>query len=216
MYTSKYIGRLEILTGVQNIFSRGEKIIVYRCISERELAYMIGIETYINSPHGSNTFKYERGIPYKHFFYYYESAISFMDAQNKDRYHDKYSIIMAYDILNEHFGLGQYNLECVPENLKDSLLQYFKTIYYPEFAIPDSCISTDMIVGIGTKTRITPLTREYYDQITESILESEKSFLEYEKWLFNNGTNVSINKVLQYKDNLFPIGDGIEFTKSCT
>lgn len=192
-------------------------MIVYRCVSERELAYMIGIETYINAPHGSNTFKYEKGIEYKHFFYYYDSAISFMDAQNKDRYHDKYSIIMAYDIsneiLNKHFGLGQYNLECVPENLKDSLLQYFKTIYYPEFAIPANFITTDMIVGIGSKTRITPLTREYYDQMTESILESEKSFLEYEKWLFNNGTNVSMDKVLNYKNSLFPIGD--KSIKSC-
>lgn len=186
-------------------------MIVYRCVSERELANMIGIETYINAPHGSNTFQYEKGIIYKHFFYYYDSAISFMDAQNQDRYYDKYSIIMAYDISNEilngYFGLGQYNLKCVPKRLKDSLLQFFKTIYYPEFAIPTNFITTDMIVGIGTKTRITPLTREYYDQITESILESEKSFLEYEKWLFDNGTDVTIEKVLEYKNGLFPIGD---------
>lgn len=33
---------------------------------------------------------------------------------------------MTYDIndeiLKEHFGLGQYNLECVPKKLKDSIL----------------------------------------------------------------------------------------------
>ena len=32
-------------------------MIVYRCISERELACMIGIPNYINAPHGKNTFK---------------------------------------------------------------------------------------------------------------------------------------------------------------
>ena len=79
---------------------------VYRCISECELACMIGISSYKNTPHGKNTFNYEKDIQYKHFFYYYDLAISFMDAQNYDRYYDKYSIIMAYDInielLNDH------------------------------------------------------------------------------------------------------------------
>lgn len=186
-------------------------MIVYRCVSDCELAYMVGVDTCINGPHGSNTFKYEKGIIYKHFFYYYDSVISFMDAQNHDRYYDKYSIIMVYDIsndiLNEHFGLGQYNFEYVPDRLKDGLLQYFKTIYYPEFAIPTNLIKTDMIVGIGTKTRITPLTRKHYDLITESIIESEKSFLEYEKWLFDKGTDVAIEKVLRCKKRLFPIDD---------
>lgn len=184
-------------------------MIVYRCVSERELAYMIGIKTHINAPHGRNTFKYEKGITYKHFFYYYDSAISFMNIQNEDRYYDKYSVIMAYkipdELLNEHFGLGEYNLAWVPADLKDCLLQYFEIIYYPEFAIPDTFITTDMIVGIGNQTRITPFNREYYDQVTNSVLKSEKAFVEYEKWLFNNGTNVSSEKVLEYKDTLFPI-----------
>ena len=76
-------------------------MVVYRCVSERELACMIGIDSFINSPHGKNTFEYEKGIQYKHFFYYYDSAISFMDSQNYDRYYDKYSIIMVYDIKHE-------------------------------------------------------------------------------------------------------------------
>lgn len=55
-------------------------MIVYRCISVRELACMIGIPNYINAPHWENTFKYNKDIKYKHFFYYYNSAISFMDS----------------------------------------------------------------------------------------------------------------------------------------
>jgi len=155
-------------------------MIVYRCVSERELACMIGIDSFINSPHGKNTFEYEKDIQYKHFFYYYDSAISFMDAQNCDRYYDKYSIIMAYDIKNEilkkYFGLGQYNLECVRDELKDSILRYFKTIYYPEFAIPNSLITKGMIVGIGNKKRITPVSYVYYDDMSDIIRRNEQDF----------------------------------------
>ena len=186
-------------------------MIVYRCVSERELACMIGISNYVNAPHGKNTFNYEKNIQYKHFFYYYDSAISFMDAQNIDRYYDKYSTIMAYDInaelLKEYFGLGQYNLECVPKELKDSILQYFKTIYYPEFAIPSSLIKKDMIIGIGNKKRITPISYVYYDTMSDTVTKNQKSFLEYEKWLFENGTNLSEKKVLENRKKLFPLGE---------
>lgn len=186
-------------------------MIVYRCVSERELACMIGISNYVNAPHGKNIFNYEKNIQYKHFFYYYDSAISFMDAQNIDRYYDKYSTIMVYDInaelLKEYFGLGQYNLECVPKELKDSILQYFKTIYYPEFAIPSSLIKKDMIIGIGNKKRITPISYVYYDTMSDTITKNQKSFLEYEKWLFENGTNLSEKKVLENRKKLFPLGE---------
>lgn len=186
-------------------------MVVYRCVSVREIATMIGITSFINAPHGNNTFKYEKDIQYKHFFYYYDSAISFMDSQNNDRYYDKYTLIMAYDIkdelLKEYFGLGEYNLKCVSKKLKDSILQYFKTIYYPEFAIPNSLVTKEMIVGIGDKKRITPISYIYYDDMIDIIRESEKSFLEYEKWLFANGTEVSKEKILENSKFLFPIGE---------
>lgn len=85
-------------------------MIVYRCISEQELACMMGIPNNVNGPRGLNTFKYEKNVQYRHFFYHYDSAISFIDIQNIDRYYNKYSIIMAYDIkdelLKKHFGFG--------------------------------------------------------------------------------------------------------------
>jgi len=194
---------------LSNYFDEVILLIVYRCVSERELACMIGVSNYTNAPHGKNTFDYKEDIPYKHFFYYYDSAISFMDAQNSDRYYDKYSVIMAYDIndelLNEHFGVGQYNLSCVPKTLKDSILQYFETIYYPEFAIPSFLITKDMIVGIGNRRRITPVSYVYYDDMSDAITKSEKDFLEYEKWLFEHGTNVSERMVLENRNSLFPL-----------
>ncbi len=184
-------------------------MIVYRCISEREIACMIGIPNHINSPRGDNTFKYEKGVEYKHFFYYYDSAISFMDAQNLDRYYDKYSIITAYDIknelLNEHFGLGRYNIGCIPKEYKDSILQYFETIFFPEFAIPSFLININMIVGIGNKKRITPINDIYFYELSDIILKNQSDFLEYEKWLFKNGTNVSKDLVLKKSKSLFPI-----------
>lgn len=184
-------------------------MIVYRCVSECELANMMGISNYTSAPRGANTFNYEKGVRYKHFFYFYESAISFMDAQNDDRYYDKYAVIMAYDIddeiLKKHFGLGQYNLCCVPKEKKDFILQYFQTIYFPEFAIPSSLITKGMIVGIGNKNRITPVSYISYDKMNTTIRKSEKDFLEYEKWLFENGTNLSEKKVLENSEKLFPL-----------
>ena len=102
-------------------------MIVYRCISERELACMIGIPNYINAPHGKNTFKYNKDIQYKHFFYYYDSAISFMDSQNDDRYYDKYSIIMAYDINDEI--LKEYNVDSSTAGNMVNNFNYINEIY---------------------------------------------------------------------------------------
>ena len=136
IHSSKYLGVNYFVKNkiydiiIINLFLGVITLIVYRCISEREIACMIGIHNHINSPRGDNTFKYEKGIEYKHFFYYYDSAISFMDTQNLDRYYDKYSIITAYDIqdelLSEHFGLGRYNIGCIPKEYKDPILHILK------------------------------------------------------------------------------------------
>lgn len=185
-------------------------MIVYRSVSECEIASMMGIINDTVAPFGENTFSYDKRIQYKHFFYYFDSAISFMKAQNEERYYNKYSIIMAYDIddeiLKENFGLGKYNFGCVRRELKDSILQFFESIYYPEFAIPNFLIHNDMIVGIGNEKRITPVSSMDYSNISDVVLKNEKDFLEYEKWLFENGGTPSLQKVLENKEKLFPIG----------
>ena len=63
-----------------------------------------------------------------------------------------------------------------------------------------------MIVGIGNKKRITPVSYIYYDSMDDAITKSKKDFLEYEKWLFENGTNLSEKKVLENREKLFPLG----------
>ena len=40
----------------------------------------------------------------------------------------------------------------------------------------------------------------------DAITKSKKEFLEYEKWLFENGTNLSEKKVLENREKLFPLG----------
>jgi hypothetical protein len=187
-------------------------MIVYRCVSLREIANLIGIPNELNAPRGKNTFNYKRDVRYKHFFYHIDSAMLFMDFLNIDRYYDKYSLIFAYDIddelLSNYFSLGQYNISCVPNGYKDSLLKYFNTIYLPEFAIPIEFIKNEMIVGISNmnnKDRIAPISYVGYDTLSSSINNSEKNFLEYEKWLFDNGTNVSKDLVMNNFNKLFPL-----------
>ena len=97
-------------------------------------------------------------------------------------------------------------MKCVRKELKDSILQFFESIYYPEFAIPNCLITKDMIAGIGNENRITPVSDSDYGCMSDTILKSEKDFLEYEKWLFSHGTNLSLEEILEYKEVLFPIG----------
>ena len=184
-------------------------MVVYRAVCMEEIANMMGISSDICGPRGINTFKYEKNVDYRHFFYFYDSAKSFMKNQNIDRYHNKYSLIIAYDIddelLNEHFGLGTYNYnKSVPDNI--SLLKYFKTIYFPEFAIPASLINKNMIIAIGNDI-MTPVGDTSYDTLYDAIRKSESDFLEYEKWLFENGTNVKKELLLEHKNELFNINN---------
>lgn len=184
-------------------------MIVYRCISEQEIANLMGI---INEPcigpHGENTFNYENNIRYKHFYYFYDSAISFMNAENIERYYNDYELILAYNIddevLKKHFGFGTYNIRCLPYRLQEKFLTFFDKLYFPEFAIPENEITKDMIVGIGDRIRITPITTTY-DNMCSSIKKSKEGFINYQKWLINNGTNVKLDKIKQVADELFPI-----------
>ena len=186
-------------------------MIVYRCVCERDLANMLGIQNEVCGPRGNNTFNYDYNKEYRHFYYFYDSAKSFMSMQNEDRYYNKYSNIIAYDIddqlLKESFGLGKYNLDCVKNDNKDILLKYFKHIYYPEFCIPVELISNDMIVGIGDSNRITPVNKTGHYELENILRKSEMAFLNYEKWLFKNGTNVKQKLVLEHKEELFPINE---------
>lgn len=62
-----------------------------------------------------------------------------------------------------------------------------------------------MIVGIGNKKRITPVSYVYYDDMEDIIRKSEQDFLNYEKWLFHNGTNLSLKEILDNSEKLFPL-----------
>ena len=58
---------------------------------------------------------------------------------------------------------------------------------------------------ITKEKRITPVGNTYYNEMYHTIQKSQKDFLEYEKWLLNNGTNLPEKTILDYKEILFPI-----------
>lgn len=196
-------------------------MIVYRCVNESEIANMLGISCYRNTPHCKNTFKYQQGVDYKHFFYYYDSAIAFKNFINSDRYYDKYTVIMAYEIddnlLKKYLGVGEYELDKYKKEAKSEVLQHFKKINYPEFALPSDKINNDMLVGIGDEKRITPVRSMYFDHINNAIEANKQSYLAYQNWLFSNGTDIEMEKVIGNMESLFPIGDSdiptIQLTK---
>ncbi len=193
-------------------------MIVYRCVNECELADLMGIKNEVIESRGNNTFKYEKGVEYRHFFYYFDSAVTFMELQNNQRYYNKYSVIMAYDIdqdiLKKHMGISRYNMNFSSDSIpEDSLLKYFKTIYFPEFAIPKDIISKDMIVGIGNKVRITPISYISKDDMSQITTKNQADFLKYEKWLFHHGTNLKAKDILNNIDELFPIEDNKDIKK---
>ena len=77
-----------INTSRQNAIDNDEKIVEQ--ISWNLNSYlrnMMGVSNESYGPRGENTFDYEKGVDYRHFFYFYDSAKSFMKNQNSDRYH---------------------------------------------------------------------------------------------------------------------------------
>ena len=94
-----------------------------------------------------------------------------------DRYYNKYSIIMVYDIndklLKEHFDLRHYNLGSVFKEYKDAILQYFETIYFSEFAIWNLIIIKNMVGGIDNRKRILLVSYIYYGDMD----------IELKKWI---------------------------------
>ena len=190
-------------------------MIVFRCASECDIANMIGIDYEKTIPRGHNTFNYEKDTEYRHFFYFYDSAIAFMELLNMDRFYDKYSVIMAFDIdeelLKSHIGLGEYNMNySITSIMEDDLFKEFKKIYFPEFAIPKEYISKEMIVGIGNKTRITPVRGSYFFSLSKVVNKNQKDFLNYVRWLFEHGTELKEKEVLSHIKELFPIEDNIK------
>lgn len=156
-------------------------MIVYRAVSEIEISNLIGLNNRRYSPKGKNTFNYLKNIDYKHFFYFYDCAVSFMEEQNYNRAYDKYAMIFAYDIksdiLKKYFGFGNYNMKAVKN--KDPLMKYFDEVYFPEFAIPSILIKKNMIVGIGNKNRLTPVNDNYDNNLYRKVLDNQKQFLNY-------------------------------------
>lgn len=143
-------------------------------------------------PDGINTLNYEQDVDYLYFFYFYDSAILFKQVQNKTN-NLHYTSIAAYDIpetiLKQHFNFGHYVINDSATET-EMLLESFKhkTLLYPEFAVPSSMITQDMIIGIGDERRIKPLNVDeedpLFDPLYELILENQSKHLNYLRDMF--------------------------------
>ena len=181
-------------------------MIVYRCICNSDIANLLGIAKESNVGSGKNTFKYNKDISYRHFYYFYDSALSFMQAKNITNTCDKVNVIMAYDIddelLHANFGYGEYNIGAIPYKFKDRIYDGFDSIIFPEYAIDSKLITNDMIVGIGSEKGFFPVREE--DRLYDEFKKNHKQFLKYMKWLYKKGMDVRFEKIQKKSAKLFP------------
>ena len=137
---------------------------VYRVITKEELLNSLGnknIEVY--GSRGKNTFCYDKDISYKHFFKYLESAKMFFDGSLDDGCYIKYELFCLYDIpvelLDKYKGFGLYK----------GVVNDYKELPVPEFAIPDEYIIPDYLVDIGRNFSYSSwgdiTHKEYFDYI---------------------------------------------------
>ena len=120
-------------------------MIVYRCLTSNEILSMINDKPYdIAVIKGQNTFKYEPGVSYKHFFLFADHAYYFMKCK-------LYPCIGQYVIPNDKIdqtGFGYYG--GVKTTRNDHLYHW----YMP---LPEVVVKTD------------DLKKEYLHQISSSL-----------------------------------------------
>ena len=116
-------------------------MIVYRCLTSNEILSMINNIKYDNNTiYGENTFHYEEGCSYKHFFVF---------AQHTKNY-SKHNIIGQYiipnDIIYEH-GFGFYgNIKTMRNN---KLYYYYMPL--PEIIIKEEDFKKEYLYSVNTE-----------------------------------------------------------------
>lgn len=120
---------------------------VYRCISTREITNIYKHNNVRKAPmFGSNTYQYEIGKEYVHFFRYYESAEYYKKRSEKEKNHlDKYVLIMTANIpaqiLKNNLGYGFYS--SVNKRIKGHIFPV------PEYRIESSLFKSEYVVELN-------------------------------------------------------------------
>lgn len=123
---------------------------VYRCISAREITNVYKKSDLRKAPiFGFNTYQYEMGKNYIHFFRYYESAEYYKKRSEKENNHlDKYVLIMTANIpgqiLKNNLGYGFYS--SVDKRIKCHISPV------PEYRIEASLFKSEYVVELNDST----------------------------------------------------------------
>ena len=163
---------------------------VYRCCGDRELKlYKEGIVFNKGFGIGDNTFKYQRGVPYIHFFYFAESMYHYKKHRPSEytKHYVQYDI--PEEVLNNHLGYGYYEA-VIPG--------YYVPV--PEFAIPHNEFKMEYIKEVFESELEKYARTNEWEAYKENI--PHKYFANYETGAFEVGfnedsiTNVTLDKVL--------------------
>ncbi len=154
---------------------------VYRCISAREITNVYKQSNIRKAPiFGSNTYQYETGKNYIHFFRFYESAEYYKKRSTKESNHlDKYVLIMTANIpgqiLKNNLGYGFYS------NVDKKIKCHISPV--PEYRIETSLFKNEYVVELSDSTspEYRNKKKEYEDYINLINKLGENYHYDYSK-----------------------------------
>lgn len=173
---------------------------VYRIISAREITNIYkGTNERSAVVQGENTYKYEPGISYIHFFRYYESAKYLFERyrptmNSLDRYIAYMTANIPNEILRKRIGYGFYNLDG----------DYFSNYYVPipEYAIKEEEMSPEYIVEINNLVSSKYLSDSgEYKKYLELLKKMAKKYKNDFSKVANYLENCNLEELLDVKDD---------------
>lgn len=176
-------------------------MLVYRAVSQNEYSNP-SLFKKDNSFNMQNTYDYQEGVNYKHFYYHIDAAYMLSDNNLEDG-KSIYPYFMVYDIptnvLKKYICFGIYMLK--DDFIVDSLLNCLKSPYYPyplalvEFALPVYEFKEEYLVGKGKRDEIKPVD-ERYSTFIPDIVANKASFVDYIKDMYEYAESLKDGKSL--------------------
>lgn len=160
---------LSFYDNIINNFWGGLIMLVYRTVSSIELLGLINdVDTSnINTIRGQNTFNYEKGITYIHFFKFQEHALYYMKKRND-------IVIIKYDIPDDLLGNVEYGFYGdVDTYYDDTLYGYYMPL--PEYAMNKEYFKKEYIVDFSYNG-VWKNPKNYTD-VHDFFLSRKKSFI---------------------------------------
>lgn len=158
-------------------------MIVYRCLQSAEILQMINNKKYdYNTIYGQNTFHYEAGCSYKHFFVF---------AQHTENY-ARSAIIGEYIIPNDiiyEYGFGLYSGVKTARN--DKLFHYYMPL--PEIIIKKEDFKKEYLHSVNKELngwleqkKLYPNDNEKYNEPNEEFLISNPDWIGYTSYSYSD------------------------------